>query len=75
METRFYTPFKNADEAKAAFAAFVANHGGENGELAMNAECAAFGVEVHGEYVNDLHRWTVALATAKEYVDQAVSGY
>lgn len=61
--------------AQAAFNAFVANHGGVNGELAMNAYGNAFAAEVHGEYANDCQRWEVALATAKEYVDQGVTGY
>jgi hypothetical protein len=62
-------------DAQAAFNAFVANHGGVNGELAMNAWGNAFAVEVRDEYADDLQRWTVALGTAKEYVDQGVTGY
>jgi hypothetical protein len=69
------TQFKNANEAEAAFNAFVANHGGVNGSLAQNAWNNAFGSQVHDEYENDCERWTVALATAKEYVDQGVTGY
>lgn len=62
-------------EAREAFDAFVANHGGVNGTLAMNAHGNAFAVEVRHEYKDDLERWKVALATAKEYVDQDVTGY
>jgi anti-sigma regulatory factor (Ser/Thr protein kinase) len=62
-------------KAKDAFEAFVADHGGIDGALGMNAYCNAFAVEVHDEYADDLQRWTVALATAREYVDQGVTGY
>ena len=73
--TEYWTPFADAAEAEAAFVAFVANHGGINGTLAMNAHGNAFAVEVWSEYADDRHRWTVALGTAKEYVDQGVEGY
>ena len=69
------TQFKDANEAQAAFNAFVANHGGVNGQLAQNAWGNAFGAQVHDEYENDCERWTVALNTAREYVDQGVVGY
>lgn len=65
----YYTPFKNADEAQSAFHSFVEAYGGSNGEMAMNAYGNAFAVEVHDEYEDDLQRWTVALSTAKEYVE------
>ena len=71
----YYTPFKTAQEAEAAFVGFVEAHGGVNGKLAMNAWGNAFAVEVHGEYEDDLQRWTVALDIAKEYADQGVEGY
>jgi hypothetical protein len=67
--------FETATDAHAAFVIFVDQHGGVNGDLAMNAYCNAFAVEVHDEYADDLQRWTVALATAREYVDQGVTGY
>lgn len=62
-------------EAEAAFVAFVENHGGVNETLALNAHGNAFAAEVWNEYADDLQRWRVALATAKEYVDQGVTGY
>lgn len=62
-------------QAKQAFEAFVAQHGGIDGDLGMNAYCNAFAVEVYDEYADDLQRWEAALATAKEYVDQGVTGY
>lgn len=71
----YYTPFKDAQEAEAAFVAFVDALGGVHCELAMNAHGNAFAVEVHDEYADDLQRWTVALDTAKEYVDQSANGY
>lgn len=62
-------------EAKDAFEAYVAFHGGINGDMAMNAWANAFAVEVYGEYADDLQRWTVALNTARDYVDAGVTGY
>ena len=41
----------------------------------MSAHGNAFSVETHGEYADDLHRWTVALSTAREYVDQGVDSF
>lgn len=70
-----YTPFETAYQAEAAFNEFVNKHGGVNSELAMNALGNAFSIDVAAEYPNDLIRWTVALATAREYVDQGVTGY
>lgn len=61
--------------AKEAFYAFVAKHGGENSTMAMNAHGNAFAVEVYYEYTDDLQRWAVALATAKDYVDQGVESF
>ena len=66
----YYRPFKTAAEAEAAFVAFVAAHGGVNGEIAQRAFGNAFAVEVCDEYEDDLHRWTVALATARDDVEQ-----
>lgn len=71
----YWTPFANADEAKAAFEAFVQPHGGVDSQMAMNAYCNAFSVETHDEYEDDLQRWTVALGTARDYVDQGVSSF
>ena len=65
----YWTPFKNAAEAEAAFDAFVSDHGGRNGEIAMKAWGNCFSVETHDEYEDDLHRWTVALDTAKDYAN------
>jgi hypothetical protein len=73
--TSYYTPFQSAHEAEAAFNAFVAGHGGLNGALAQNAYTNAFSAETHGEYEDDLHRWTVALQTAQMYVDQGVESF
>lgn len=75
MAATYYTPFQSAHEAEAAFNAFVAGHGGINGALAMNAYANAFSAETHAEYADDLHRWTVALSTAREYVDQGVASF
>lgn len=66
----YFSAYKTADEAKAAFEAYVAPYGGINSTLAMRSWENAFAAEVHAEYEDDLHRWTVALNTAKEYVDQ-----
>lgn len=71
----YYTPFETALDAQSAFNSFVATHGGVNGTLAVNALGNAFAVEVYDEYADDRQRWTVALCTAKEYVDQGVDGY
>ena len=63
----YYTEFKTDQEAEAAFDAFV---GDRNSMMAMAAWENAFSADVHDEYADDLHRWTVALNTAKEYADQ-----
>ena len=61
--------------AEAAFWAYAEQHGGMNGDLAQSAYCNAFAVEVWAEYADDLQRWTVALGTAREYVDQGVTSF
>lgn len=71
----YYSPFETAAQAEAAFVAFVADHGGVNSALAMNAHGNAFSVEVYGEFEDDRQRWTVALSTARDYVDQGVTGF
>lgn len=63
----YYTAFKTAQEAEAAFDAFVVDR---NSLMAMAAWENAFSAETHDEYADDLQRWTVALDTAKEYADQ-----
>ena len=75
MTAEYHSPLQTTADAHAAFVVFVADHGGISSELAVNAFCNAFSAETHDEYADDLHRWTVALATAKEYADEGVTGY
>lgn len=61
---------------EANFRAFIYSRPEEDrAALEANALGNAFAAEVHDEYENDEQRWAVALATAKEYVDQGVTGY
>lgn len=72
----YYTSFETADEAKAAFEAFIATIPEATRSLIEDNSIAnAWSVETFDEYDDDLHRWTVSLATAKEYVDQGVTSF